>query len=284
MIEVQPRRVSRSCSLVSLALMGAMLAGSLGCAGMGEGTNAGGVSPGPVAGVVAPTPAPALAAVTTYAGRATDPATGALLYTEVYQRSPDGLHETVRYTDADGAPLGEKTLDYTASPYAPLYHQRLDIGYTEAVTPRTPDGRTLTVARAWEGDTENTATVTARDADPLVVDAGLNRFIVDHLPALERGEAFTLRLIVVPLLEAYRLQVAKTADTAIDGHPAVTLEVGASSFLLRLVAEPARLTYDLASHRLVRYEGLSTVRNPQTGRVYRNVRVVYSEAGPSSRF
>src|SRR3546814_15554688 len=64
--------------------------------------------------------------------------TNRYLYTEVHHQNVDGvrwLGGTILYYAADGTLIGDKTLDFSADPYIPVY--RFDMktdGYHEAIT------------------------------------------------------------------------------------------------------------------------------------------------------
>jgi hypothetical protein len=74
----------------------------------------------------------------------------------------------------------------------------------------------------------------------------------------------------------------KLAEGASDANaklPPLVVRVEPDS-MLRMVVPPIVLSYDARSRALLRYEGLSNIPNPATGKVFDRVRIDYGQIAP----
>lgn len=211
-------------------------------------------------------------------GYAYDLKTNRYLYTEAHGQKTDGkrwLSGSIKYYAPDGAPLGNKTLDFSANPYVPLY--RLDLpgeGYSEGI--ERIDAGALQMTRTERGKTE---TASLKMLPAMVADSGFHAYIVDHFEALQAGRTLHFTLAVAGQLTSYRFRAKKLGDTMFDGKSAVRIQIELDS-LLRILADPLLLLYDEKQHRLLEFLGISNIHNPQTGDVY-NVRIAYYDRPPA---
>ena len=226
----------------------------------------------PAALVVLPLSAQAL----TVTAQATDLKTGKALYTETHEISANGQHETITYVAADGQKIGTKVLDYGTFPYVPIYRLSFDAdGYTEGLTKRGMDGRTVVLEKRSDAKSDlETATVAAEDGETLTATTGAERFIADNLPALAAGKVLPFRLAVAGRLDSYRLRVRKTGD--VPGGIEVQIE---PATLLRLLTPDLHIVFDLQTRRIAHYEGVSDVQDPVTHKAFKAVKIVYHTAG-----
>jgi hypothetical protein len=212
-------------------------------------------------------------------GYAFDEASGKYLYTEVHNHQYDGdrwLSGTVRYYGPDNRLIGEKTLDFAQDPYIPLFRLKLpQQKYEEAVTAISATG--VDMERLSEGRLEKGHL----DRVPgLVADAGFHSFIVDHLDELRAGKTVPFPFAVAGRLTSYRFRLSRTGEAQQDGHPVLRLK-GEADSLLRLVAPALSLTYDLTTHYLVEYHGVSNMHDPATGKAWPAVRIVFPARPPA---
>lgn len=212
-------------------------------------------------------------------GFASDLKTGKYLYTEVHEQKVEAgerwIGGTIRYYAPDGTKIADKTLDFAADPYIPVYS--LDIpkeGYREAITAVT--AASVTMLKTSHGKTE---TETIARAPNMAADSGFHSTIVAHFDELQTGKAIPFVFAVAGQLTTYNFRVRKTGDTSFDGQPAVRLVVEPDS-LLRMLVDPLLLTYS-TDKRLLEYRGISNLHDPATGDAY-NVRIVYPEKPPQN--
>jgi hypothetical protein len=201
-------------------------------------------------------------------GDAYDLKTGELLFHEAHYRYTAGgiAQQLVLYRCPDGRPFARKLSRDDGDAQAPdfdLVDARLN--YHEGVR-RLADRREVYVKRTAE---------LPEQADPLVVppdgviDVGFDEFARRHWDELAAGKALSLPFLVPSRRTFYSFK-AKTDNTVNALTMTVRLSVGAwYAFLVPHID----VIYDRASRRLVRYEGLSNIRNGQ-GKSY-NVRLEF---------
>jgi hypothetical protein len=212
-------------------------------------------------------------------GYAFDDATGKYLYTEVHQHLYDGdrwLNGTVRYFSPDNHLMGEKVLDFSKDPYIPVFHSKFPAEkYEEAIANLTSS--VIELEKSFEGKREKAQL----DRQPgMVADAGFNSYIVDHLSDLAAGKTAQFSFIVAGQLTNYSFRLKKAGEGALDGHPILKIK-GELDSLLRYLVSPLQLIYDLQTKSLVEYRGTSNLHDPQTGKAYSSVRIVYPSKPPS---
>lgn len=217
--------------------------------------------------------------VRAFYGYAFDEATGRYLYTEVHRHLYEGgrwVSGTTRYVLPDGRLLGEKVLDFHQDPYVPLYRLKLPAEhYEEAIT--SIGSQSLEAEKVVDGQRER-ATI---DRVPgQVADAGFHSFLMDHLDDLRAGRTVQFPFVVAGRLTTYRFRVLRTGESRQDGHPVLALR-GEADSLLRLVAPSLTLRYDLDTHYLLEYHGVSNVHDPATGKAYPAVRIVFPPQPPA---
>lgn len=199
-------------------------------------------------------------------GQAVDLDSGRPIYREIHEQRYDGarwLSGRIRYVAEDGRLLAEKTLDFGSDPYVPVmrFQQRIT-GSVDSIT--AVDARGIHLESRYDG--KRSSTVLARAPDQ-VADAGFSAYISDHLPALVNGETLHLRFIAVARQAQYRFRITPGRRLTLAGEPAIALRVEPDS-LLRLVVAPLQVVYGIESRRLLSYEGLSNLTNPETGKLW----------------
>jgi hypothetical protein len=211
---------------------------------------------------LAPVPAAAAAAATLSRqfARAQPPGGGALLYREQHLlRSLGGrpLERLVLYRCPDGRAFARKHVDYAASASAPAFAlEDARFGYREGMA--RPATGVLLYVRERAGAAEKRTSLAVA---PGVADAGFDEFVRAHWTALVAGETLSLRFAVPARGEAMDFRVRQVGAVQVDG-------VAAQRFRLRLegllgfVAPHIDVDYDARSRRLLRFEGLANLRDP----------------------
>jgi len=209
---------------------------------------------------------------------ARDPVDKRLLYREQHglRFAADGrlIERRVLYRCADGTPFARKRVDYGTDAEAPEF--ALDdarSGYREGL--RRRDGRREAFVQ-YPGEAERSARL---DAGAMVADAGFDRWARAHWDRLTAGERLDLRFLVPSRLAAYAFSVqAVPAAPAADEY----------RFRLRLggwlgwLAPYIDVSYAASDRRLLRFEGLSNLRDDRGGRPLR-VRIDFpAPAQPAS--
>lgn len=213
-------------------------------------------------------------------GYAYDLKTGAYLYTEVYDQEIENGHWMrggTRYYAPDGHKIGEKKLNFSVSPYIPVYRlDEPDVHYVESITAVSAERVELLKESVKHG--RQTDTIERETKTPMAADAGFDSLLIDNFPALLAGQTLSFKLVVAGKLDVYSFRARKLGDVQFDGKPAVQLKVEPDS-LLRFAVAPLVLTYDPANKRLLEYRGLSNIIDPATQKVY-SARIIYPEKPP----
>jgi hypothetical protein len=200
------------------------------------------------------------AATVRYDGRAVDPESGRLLYTERHLlRDAQGepLERLVSYLCPNGTVFARKRVDYAPSPVAPSF--QLDDGrdgYREGV--RRTGARIDAFVRQRTGAAEERGTLPA--GPRLVADAGFDEYVRRNWSALVAGHTLPVDFAVPASRRAYTFKLRKLASPTIDGVPAhlFRLKIGG---LLGLVAPQIDVAYARESKRLLRFEGVTNLRD-----------------------
>jgi hypothetical protein len=217
-------------------------------------------------------------AVHRFYGYAFDQSSGRYLYTEVHRhvyQDDRWVNGTIRYYGADGLLIGQKTLDFSQDPFVPLFRLSLPgEGYEEGISAVAPEGIEIDTLKRGQRERLRLDRV-----PEMVADSGFHSFVVQHLDALRLGQTVTLDFIAVGRMQVFRFRLDKVAETVVDGHPALQIRAEPDS-LLRLLAPRLLLTYDLQTHYLLEYRGISNLHDPVTGKGLM-VRLVYPAHPPA---
>lgn len=213
------------------------------------------------------------AALDYYEGEAYAAATRSLLYRESHWRDDkDGAQEDlVLYRCPDGLPFARKRLRSGAMTQMPTF-DFIDArnGYAEGVREKGLSREVF--VRVKSGMPERSASLENR-AD-LVVDAGFDAFVREHWDALGTT-AVPLSFLVPSRLGALDFQVRRIGEEVV-GDPSETrfrlsLARWYGAFLPRI-----DVAYDTQTHRLIRYEGISNIRDAAERNV--TVRIEFRES------
>lgn len=206
-----------------------------------------------------PAPAPALALAAERA-EARDARDGRLLYREEHLlRYADGAlsERLVTYRCADGTAFARKRVDYAGAPLAPAFVlEDARTGYREGLARDDEAPRAL--VRAAADAPERSGTLPASPA--LVADAGFDEFIRQRWDDLVPAGEARIEFVVPSRLEALGFRVRGLGAADIDGVPAQRFRLTLGGWLA-WIAPHIDVAYDARDRRLLRYEGLSNIRD-----------------------
>ncbi len=194
-------------------------------------------------------------------GIARDPENQRSLYKEQHWIRFNDLvpvERLVVYRCMDGTAFARKRVNYLPSVQAPAF-EFVDArkGYVEGL--RYRKNKAALWYRAPGAVPEKNAPLAVKN---LVADAGFNEFIRMNWLKLRTGNALPLQFAVPTRLQAYKFNLRQTQETLFAGVPAVTYQLRLSG-LWSLLADPIEVTYDKTSRRLLRFQGLSNLRNDE---------------------
>jgi hypothetical protein len=196
---------------------------------------------------------------------------GSTLYREEHLiRQSDGRldERLVLYRCLDGSAFARKRVRYGDDPAAPSFQlEDARSGYREGAE-RTDEG--LRVAWTAPGKAEAAALL---PPGPLVADAGFDEWVRAAWDPLTRGQPQSMQFLVPSRLRAYRFDVSPvdSGDPALQGF---RLQLGG---WLGWLAPSINVAYDAQTRRLVRFEGLSNLRDDSGGKPLK-VRIEFADA------
>ena len=212
-------------------------------------------------------------------GVAVDMTNGRFLYTEVHDQvlGTDGAVSiaVTTYHGADGREFARKTLDYRQNRTVPAF--RLDQPqhrYSEGLRLL---GDVAEVFKVDQGKEKRSQIQLGSGA--VAADSGFNQLLIDAMPRLRQGETVNFRLIVAGQTDQFKFRAKALGEGRVEDEAALRLKVEPDS-LLRWLVDPLELAYGLQPARLLDYRGVSNIINPDTGEVYRKVRVHYPRELP----
>ena len=197
-----------------------------------------------------------------YFGIATAQRTGKMLYGEnhVLHYQDGRLSErVVLYTCPDGTPFARKTSTY-ANPLAPDFLlEDMTNGVREGVRAGDRPGSPRSIFfRASQGELEKSAPLPA--LNELVIDSGFDEFIRRNWDALVASGSLPLQFLVPSRLEAMSFRLQHLRNGIEEGVPTEVFRLKLQG-IAGWIAPSIDVSYSERDHVLVRYEGMSNLRD-----------------------
>lgn len=199
-----------------------------------------------------------------YDGIAFDPDEDRVLYRESHYLLLEDAkvrERLVLYRCADGTPFARKQVrnDFGA-PWLPEFEMNdARLGYQEGFR---ADGSALTVYYRDSADSETEREALADAPVDLVGDAGFDGFVQDHWDQLVAGDTVRFHFLVPSRLDYMGFKVRQVEETTIEGRPARVFRLALGG-LLGLIVSGIDVAYDADTRILMRFEGLSNVRDEE---------------------
>lgn len=216
--------------------------------------------------------APAWAGLSYQEGLAKDPDSQTLLYREEHwtRRAAEGIGERiVLYRCPDGTAFARKRIDYRRSSVAPAFRfedRRFD--YVEGL--RWDDQPAVFVREGGAAREKAAALSPAR----LVADAGFDEFIRKHWASLIAGREVPLAFAIPARQQSIGFTLRRIGSADFAGEPAWVFRLSLSGWL-RLIAPHVDVLYSQRTQRLLRFEGLSNLRD-DAGHAPLNARIDFA--------
>jgi hypothetical protein len=204
-----------------------------------------------------------------YSGDAYSLAGDVLLYHETHYFSATGVERVVMYRCPDGRAFARKSVRESGDAQAPDFDLvDAHLGYREGVRERGAQREVYVQRRANMPEQTGLVRIPADG----VIDAGFDPFAQRHWDALVRGDTLRFPYLVPSRRSFYNFKVTRVDDPVATAAGAMTLRLSLGAWFAFLLPH-IDIVYDLASRHVVRYEGLSNIRD-DNGWNYR-VRSVY---------
>jgi hypothetical protein len=194
-----------------------------------------------------------------YSGTAAAPRSMNYLYGERHVlRYRDGrlAERVVLYTCGNGAPFARKTARYVAAFAPDFLLEDASTGLREGVR-SADDGRSV----FFRADRAAAERARPLPQDPeLVADAGFDEFIRAHWQRLLEGRDLALHFLLPSRLGDLAFEVRHVRSGTIEGLPTEAFRLKPAGVLGWLIS-PIEVSYDAREHLLLRYDGLSDLRD-----------------------
>lgn len=185
-----------------------------------------------------------------------------IIYTEHYQLEvgEQGLptKAQVQYRDPDGQEFANKTIDYHHNSVAPdidFFDQR---NQTSIVVSHQP--RTIEIRSRHDNHVE-LQKVDYQPDENVVIDAGFNRFVLQHWDALLAGKKILFSFLSIDRAKLIDFSLEKISQN----QQQLVLAIKPDSFFVGLMVDPIYLTYSIESKKLVIYQGLTNLQRSKDG-------------------
>lgn len=191
-------------------------------------------------------------------GYAYDKQTGELLYSEVHHEVVINgriVANKVMYKNTRGSVFAEKHIDFERSATMPDFELvNAENGHVEGV--RSDDDQLVVHFRSESGASIREASVEMPENG--IIDAGFDRFIEQNWSSLVSGEVLERKFLIPSQLEFYTFEISMA-----ESHPPgeVVFRLQVESMFLQMFVSPVLVHYDAESRTLLRYEGVSNIRD-----------------------
>lgn len=196
-----------------------------------------------------------------FMGYAYDLESDELVYTETH-REFFGEVEVVELETVYRGPAGDlialRKVDFGTNQLAPEFRfEDKRLGYTEGMS--HSDGMVRVFRQG-----EKSSKLKERLLEPpklFVADAGFDRFVTQHWDRLVAGDDVSADFLIPGRARFLRFGFELEGEDLIDGEPAVTFRMVCRNAIVRLLVDPIRISYHRDHRILMRYEGMSNIKD-----------------------
>ncbi|NOU61184.1 hypothetical protein [Marinifilum caeruleilacunae] len=113
--------------------------------------------------------------------------------------------------------------------------------------------------------------------EPAIVDGGFNYFIKENWDQILSEQKLDFNFLSVAFQDYFSFRIYRVKEKE-QNDKMVVLKMESQSALLRVLMNPIYISYDSDTRRILKYEGISNIRNPK-GSSYKAL-LQYPELGP----
>jgi len=183
----------------------------------------------------------------------------------------------VLYTCPNGSPFARKKVTYVDPQVPDFFFDDAATGMQEGIQPQ--GGERTVFFRANRMESAKSAPLPHVAA--LVADTGFDDFIRAHWSALMGGSEVPLHFLVPSRLQAMSFEVQYLHSDVVDGEPAEVFRLKLTG-LLGFFLPGIDVTYDRAQQVLVRFDGISDVRDASGDNLQANIVFHLRDRRPST--
>ena len=187
------------------------------------------------------------------------------------------IERTILYTCADGSAFARKRVRYLQAEAPDFFLDDASNGMQEGV--RSEGAARSMFFKPKRAEAEKSAPLPA--VPGLVVDAGFDTFIQAHWAELMRGLSVPLPFLVLSRLQVMNFEVQHLRADRFDGRPTEVFRMKLAG-ILGVLFSGIEVTYDSADHLLMRYQGLSDLRDASGNNLQVDIAFHRNERKPSS--
>jgi hypothetical protein len=187
-------------------------------------------------------------------GNAYDRESGQYLYSEYHSCTSSKLECLVDYRDPSGQLIASKKLNYSAGITQPT-----------VVMKDYRTGKDIIINSEYR--------------EGLVVDAGFDNFVRGQWDVLTTGDTVKFLFLVAGFDEPLKMRVSLDRSRSCNAKE-LCLEFALDSWLLRFLADPIDLVYSRDNRRLLRYQGLSNIRDENSESMIVDIHYDYERLFP----
>ncbi|NVK37765.1 MAG: hypothetical protein HWE18_07560 [Gammaproteobacteria bacterium] len=191
-----------------------------------------------------------------FIGKAFDLNSGALLYQEHHRVTLNQYNQyeqtQVTYTDKKGNVFATKQLDFSDALLVPRV--RFVDTRSDVTLKIEHEDRDIKVVYQ---DSRDSLKANIKYRQKMVVDAGFDQLLLEQWEQVLNGNTIEFEFLAPTRGELIDFSLIPIAQTDKD----IEFDLQPSNFLIRLLVDPIKLTYDKKHKRILRYEGLTNIED-----------------------
>lgn len=196
------------------------------------------------------------------------------VYTEKFTDKIVGgrpIETVTKYYAANHKLIAQRTLNFSKSAFSPDFKtQDLRTGHIEGAETKGKKVR-LFVKENHESTLNET---TIRIPEPVVIDGGFNQYIKANWNELEKGKVLAFNFAIASRLDYYKMRAVKISTT----EKTMKVKIEPDRKILRLLASPIVVIYNIDTKRILSYEGISSISDEHGDNFM--IKLVYPDKGP----
>lgn len=209
-----------------------------------------------------------------FVGNAFDPNTGELIYKEHHKvslnQNQEYLKAQVIYKDKQGEVFAQKQLDFSDALLVPK------VSFTDTRSQVTLNiQRQQDVVMIQYQDQRDSLKADVRYQQKMVVDAGFDQLLLENWDKVLSGETLKFDFLAPTRGQLIGFSLIPTIQT----DSIIQFDLEPSNFLISLLVDPIKLTYDKRNRRILRYEGLTNIEDISQDGEYFVAKIEYEYAG-----
>ncbi|MEM7027832.1 MAG: hypothetical protein AAF410_06375 [Pseudomonadota bacterium] len=168
------------------------------------------------------------------------------------------VSDKVTYTDRANNIFAIKDVDYSDDVVMPDFSlENQETGHVESAIKQSDQLQIIFSSK----QTEEKEQATIPLPEKAIIDAGFDQFIIKYWDQIIEGEKLVRQMLIPSMKRFIEFRIYQSEKDEVNGIR--TLIVEPNSLLLRFVADPLVLQYDLDQPRLNLFEGVSNMRDAQ---------------------